>query len=96
MCPSSLMMSRYYVDAQQYPQWRSDALREVDPFTLIGENVDLMEQKARARYLEELLALIQVYPDGGLANEVAAQDLLRGEVLRQCPSPCRGFHTQLA
>ena len=63
-----------YVDAQQYPEVAKQyALREVDPFTLIGGNVGLMEEKARARYLKELLALIRVYPDGGLANEVVAR-----------------------
>ncbi len=63
-----------YVDAQQYPQVAKQyALREVDPFTVIGGNADRMEEKTRARYLKEVLALIQVYPDGGLANEVAAR-----------------------
>jgi hypothetical protein len=63
-----------YVDAQQYPQVAKQyALREVDPFTLAGGNVGLVEEKTRARYLKELLAVIQVCPDIELANEVAAR-----------------------
>src|SRR5208283_919146 len=55
-----------YVDARQYPQVANQyALREVDPFTVIGGNADRMKEKTRARYLKEVLALIQVYPDGG-------------------------------
>lgn len=64
-----------YVNARQYPAIaRQHALRDVDPFQLIGQPIDafLAEERTRGPRLAELQRLLAIYPECGLINQLMA------------------------
>jgi len=62
-----------YVNKKHYPDIaKKYALKMIDPFTLIGKDISLLNEEEKESLLKELLTLTEIYPDSGLTNQIIA------------------------
>ena len=63
-----------YLNREQFPEVADKyALKEIDPYTIIHINVDLIiSEKRDVPVLQELLKLIEIYPDCSFTNQLMA------------------------
>lgn len=62
-----------YVNRKQYPEIAEKySLKDIDPFSLIGKNIDSINERERNLLKKSLLKVIEIYPDNGVANQVVS------------------------
>ncbi len=65
-----------YVNKTVYPDIAEKfALKKIDPFTLIGKNIALLNEKESEAFMSELFRINKIYPDNGLINQTIAMFL---------------------
>lgn len=66
-----------YVNRKFYPDIALKyEITGIDPFTLMDRKVESLEKEDEA-FLKSLLGIIEIYPDGGLTNQLAAAIYIR-------------------
>jgi len=63
-----------YINKIHYPEIAEGyELKEIDPFNIIGKDIDALSDKKKIEtFKDELLKIIEIYPSGRIANQVMA------------------------